>query len=131
MTLLGTPVPRVEDARLLAVGGTYVADVDLPGALAVTYVTSTEAHARLRAIDVSAARRAPGVVDVVVGSDVDLGPIPPVNAAAPRSMARFLLARDRVRFVGEAIVAILSETPEQGEDAASEVAIEYEPLPVV
>src|SRR5690349_15031611 len=102
MPLFGTPVTRVEDDRLLRGNGCYVADLDLADALFVTYVTSIEPHAILRSVDVRAAREAPGVVDVVVGADVDLGPVPPVNPNAPMGMARHMLARDRVRFVGEA-----------------------------
>ncbi|MET0919563.1 MAG: hypothetical protein ABWY77_00015, partial [Acidimicrobiia bacterium] len=72
--LFGTSVRRVEDARLLTSGGTFVADLDLPGCVVVTYVTSSEAHALLRTIDVHAARAAPGVLDVLLADDLEIGP---------------------------------------------------------
>ena len=131
MPLLGTPVRRVEDAPLLVGDGQFVADLDLPGALHVTYVTANVAHAHLRSIDLEAARRAPGVVDVVAGSDIDLAPLAPINPAWPQSMARPLLATDRVRFVGEPIVAIVAETAAAAADAAELVEIDYDPLPPV
>ncbi len=131
MTLFGTPVRRTEDHRLLTAGGTYVADLDLPGVAAVTYVVSPFAHARITSIDVEAARTMPGVIDVVIGSDVDLGPMPSVNPAFPETMTRSILATDVVRFVGEPVVAIVAETASQGIDAMAEVVVDYDPLPVV
>ena len=131
MALLGTPVPRVEDARFLVGATRYVADLDLPGVLTVTYVTSPLAHAEVGAIDVTAARGVPGVVDVVTAADVDLGPLPALNPAYPEAMLRPLLATGRVRFVGEPVAAIVAETDTAGADAAALVEVDYEPLPVV
>jgi carbon-monoxide dehydrogenase large subunit len=131
MPLLGTPVPRVEDERFLTGGGTYIANLDLPGALTVTYVTSTVAHGHFTVVDIDEARRSPGVVDVVTAADLDIGPVPLINAAYPAVMARPLLAADTVRFVGEAIVAIVAESAAAGQDAAELVVIDYDPLPAV
>ena len=131
MSILGNRVLRIEDTRLLTEGGRYVADLQDPrldGAVHATYVRATLAHAEITGIDVSDALEAPGVVAVVTGADVDLRPIP---GQANRDMARPLLARDRVRFVGEPVAAVLTETPEQGADAAELVAVDYEPLPAV
>src|SRR5438105_10804369 len=130
MTVLGTRVVRTEDRRLLTEGGMYVPDLRDPllnGALFVTYVRSTIAHGTFT-VDVSEASSAPGVVAVFTGDDVDLDPIP---GSGNPAMSRPLLARERVRFVGEPMVAILSERPEQGVDAAESVWADYEPLPVV
>ena len=88
MTLLGTPVTRVEDARLLQGGGRFVANIDLPGALHVGYVTSTLAHGRLRSIDTAAARALDGITDVVTAADLDIGPLAPMLPSAPKAMAR-------------------------------------------
>jgi carbon-monoxide dehydrogenase large subunit len=133
VSLIGTPVARLEDARLLVGNHSYVADLDLPGALVVTYVTSQVAHAELLGVDTSAAWASPGVVDVVTSADLDpeLRRLRPTNASAPLETSRPLLASERVRFVGEPIVAILSETRAQGEDAAALVEVEYERLPAV
>src|SRR5437763_941368 len=132
MTLLGTPVTRVEDARLLQGEGRFVANIDLPGALHVGYVTSTLAHGRLRSIDTAAARALDGITDVVTAADLDIGPLAPMLPSAPKAMTRPLLAADHVRFVGEPIVAIVGETAAAVADAIELVEIDYEPLtPVV
>jgi aerobic carbon-monoxide dehydrogenase large subunit len=131
MSILGSRVLRVEDPRLLTDGGTYCADVRdrrLDGAVHATYVRSTVAHARLGSVDVDAARTLPGVVEVIVGGDVDLAPIPGWFNPA---MVRTHLACDRVRFVGEPVAVVLTERPDQGEDAAEAVAVDYEPLPAL
>jgi aerobic carbon-monoxide dehydrogenase large subunit len=131
MPLVGTPVARREDHRLLTGGARFVANLDLPGALCVTYVISPVAHAVIRSIDTDAAGSVPGVVDVVTAADLDLGPQPQLSPAYPPAMARPLLADGRVRFVGEAVAAIVSETEAAGEDAAELVDVDYEILPAV
>lgn len=131
MALFGTRVLRVEDPHLLVGDTSYVGDVDLVGVLHVGYVTSTEAHGRITAIDVEEARRAPGVVDVVTAADVDLGPVPAISPAYPEAMVRTLLATDTVRFVGEPIVAIVAESAAAATDAAELVVVEVDPLPPV
>ncbi len=131
MSILGTRVTRVEDPRLLTEGGRYVADLRdraLEGAVHATFVRSTVAHALVAGVAVEEARRLPGVVDVIAGAEVDLPPVPGVSN---RDMARPLVAADRVRFVGEPVAIVLSETPEQGADAAEWVVVDYDPLPPV
>ena len=83
MALLGSSVPRVEDARLLVGDSRFVANLELPGVLEVTYVTSTMPHALIRSIDVTAAKAVPGVVDVLTAADVDLGPLGPHESRLP------------------------------------------------
>jgi carbon-monoxide dehydrogenase large subunit len=129
--LFGTPVIRREDARLLTGGAQYVSNLDIPGVATVTYVTATTAHARITSIDVSATRAVPGVIDIVTAGDLDIGPPRLNDPSWPASMARPLLATDTVRFVGQAIVAIVTETREAGADAAAEVVVDYDPLPAV
>jgi carbon-monoxide dehydrogenase large subunit len=131
MSILGNRVVRTEDPRLLTVGGTYVGDVRLDNAAHVTYVRSPMAHARIAGIDVSAALEAPGVLAVVTGRDVELGPYPLDFPFLPDTMPRPFLARDVVRFVGEAVAAIVTEERQQGADADDLVVVEYEPLPIV
>lgn len=97
----------------------------------VHYVTSTIAHAALDRIDTTAARNAPGVLDVVVHADLDIGPYPAVSPTFDPAMVRPLLADRRVRFVGEAIVAIVATSPTHAADAAELVEVDYTPLPVV
>ena len=134
MSIFGNRVPRVEDPKLLTVGGTYVADLRIPeldGAAYVTYVRSTIAHARLTSIDVSEARTAPGVLGVFTGADIDLADLPPGTPMFNAAMTRPYLARDKVRYVGEPVAAIVTERPEQGPDAAELVWPDYDPLPAV
>ena len=131
MPLFGQPIRRTEDPRFLTGGATYVADLDLPGAAVVTYVVSPVAHARIDRVDVDAARALPGVLDVVVAADLDVGPLPPVNPSFPEAMGRPLLADGVVRFVGEPVVAIVSETAAIGADAAELVIVDWAPLPAV
>ena len=120
--------PRVEDPAMLTGVERYLADLDLPGAAHVRYVTSIVAHARITGIDLEEARAAPGVLEVACGLDLDIGPYPPIDPRLPRSMHRPLLAIDTVRFVGEAVVAVVAETEAAAADAAELVVIDYEPL---
>ena len=131
MSILGTRVLRTEDPRFLTDGGTYVDDVPLEGALHAVFVRSPVAHARIRSIDVAAAREATGVVAVVTAGDLDVPPqapeLPMVNAA----MARPVLATGVVRFVGEPVAAVVAGTLAQAVDAADLVSVDYDPLPTV
>jgi aerobic carbon-monoxide dehydrogenase large subunit len=128
MSILGNRVLRREDPALLTRGGTYVDDLDLPGAAFVTFVRSTMAHARLATVDVTEARAMPGVLAVVTAADLGLADQAPAMPMFDEAMTRPMLARDRVRFVGEPIVAIVTETRAQGPDAAETVFVDYEPL---
>src|SRR5262249_51830557 len=117
-----------EDPRLLTNGGVYTDDLRLPeltGAAYVTFVRSPLAHALITGIDTSAAMDTPGVVAVLTAADL---PAPP---EAGKPTAHPLLARDRVRYVGEAVALVLTEGRYQGEDAAELVSVDYDPLPAV
>jgi carbon-monoxide dehydrogenase large subunit len=131
MSILGNRVLRTEDPKFLSTGGVYADDLRLEGALHVTYVRSTMAHARITALEVKEARSAPGVVEVITGEEVDLAAAPPPLPMFNGSMLRPWLARDTVRFVGEPVVAILSEDRSSGADAAELVFVDYEPLRAV
>ncbi len=131
MSILGQRVLRTEDPKFLTSGASYVADLDLPGALSVAYVRSPVAHALVRSVDLDAARRAPGVVAVFAGADVDAGPMPAEAPGAPAAMRRPLLARERVRFVGEPVAAVVATSRAAAVDAAEAVVVDYEPLPAV
>ena len=131
MSILGNRVVRKEDPKFLTVGGTYVDDIELEGAAYVTYVRSTMAHARITSIDVEEARKAPGVVAVYTGADLDLEPFPPTMPMFNAAMTRPWLATEVVRFVGDPVVAIVTEERYQGPDAAELVFVEYEPLPAL
>ncbi len=130
---MGTRVVRTEDPQFLSRGATYTDDLideRLTGALHLTLVRSPLAHARITAIDVEEARKAPGVAAVITGADIDL-PAALLFPGADKNMVRSWLAADRVRFVGEPVVAVLTEEAYQGQDAADLVEIDYDPLPAV
>lgn len=132
MSTRGTAVPRREDRPLVTTGGLFVADRRLPGCVQVAYVVSPLAHGRIRRIDTEAARRAPGVVGVFTGTDTaHLAPFAMPRPDIDAAMIRPLLPTETVRFVGEAIVAVLAENAYQAADAAELVEIELEALPVL
>jgi carbon-monoxide dehydrogenase large subunit len=129
VSVLGNRVLRKEDARFLRGGGRYVENLPLEGALAVTFVRSQLAHARIT-IDTSAAERQPGVVAVLTSADVDIGPLGPAFPVINAAMSRPLVATEVVRFVGEIVAIVIGESREAGVDAAELVAVDYDPLPV-
>ena len=100
MTLRGTSVRRREDEPLLRGSGNYVAGVHLENAAQVYYLVSTIAHAEILSVDVTYALLAPGVIDVVLHKDLDIGPYPAGNPIFDEAMVRPLLADQRVRYVG-------------------------------
>ncbi len=134
--MLGLPIKRGEDPRLVSGSGAYLEDLALPGVVHLVFARSSHAHARLNAIDVSVAREMPGVVAVLTGADADA--ILPVDL--PRDWPAFeidnrppnkILARDKVRFVGEPIVAVVATSRAEAQDAIDAIEIDYEPLPAV
>jgi len=136
VSILGTRVLRIEDPRFLTTGGVYTEDVvddRLTGACHVFFVRSPIAQARVGAIDVTEAAAAPGVIAVFTAADLDglpdIGPMMP--GLVNERMRRSLLATDVVRFVGDAVAAVVTEQPYQGEDAVELVGVDYEPLPAV
>ena len=131
MSILGTRVVRLEDPRFLRGEGTYIANLDLPGAVHITYVRSTVAHARLLSVDVSAASAIPGVIAVYTGDDVDLAPVVPEPRLLNKDMVQPFVATDTVRFVGEVVAVVVSESASAGADAAALVEVDYDPLPNV
>jgi carbon-monoxide dehydrogenase large subunit/6-hydroxypseudooxynicotine dehydrogenase subunit gamma len=132
---VGRSVLRLEDDRLLRGAGRFVDDLDLAGQLWMRVVRSTSAHARLVSVETDAARLVPGVHAVLTGRDVGhVGPIPlriPLPGVDMEPYLQPVLARDRVRYVGEPVAVVLAETPYLAEDAAELVEIELEELPAV
>src|SRR4051812_6272284 len=134
VSILGTRVLRIEDPKFLTTGGVYVDDlVDprLDGAGYVTYVRSVVAHARVT-VDVAAAAAAPGVVAVVTAADLaDVPPAPLPLPYIPPHMRRPWLADGVVRYVGEPVAAVITESRYDGEDVAELVSVDYDQLPPV
>jgi carbon-monoxide dehydrogenase large subunit len=148
--LIGKPLRRKEDLRLLTGGGRYSDDVNLPGQAYACVLRSPHAHARIRSIDTVAAQTMPGVLAVLTGADVKadgLRDIPhtPIPAKPPADILlvnsdgsehgyapQDLLPTDRVRYVGQQVAMVVAETVAQAKDAAEHIAVEYEPLdPVI
>ncbi len=128
-SILGNRVLRKEDPKFLTSGGKYVDDLNdeplLQGALHVTYVRSSVAHGRIQSIDTSDAASMPGVVAIFTAESLGLQPVP---AAFNPMVAHTLLASDKVRYVGEPVAAVVSETREQGVDAVEAVIVDIDPL---
>jgi aerobic carbon-monoxide dehydrogenase large subunit len=135
MSTIGQSLKRREDARLLRGRGLFVADVRRPGALHLAVLRSPHAHAVICAIDVASARTRPGVVDVLTFSDLpELARPIPMRMSDRGRMNRYLqhpLARDKVRYVGEPMVAVVAEDRYLAEDALDYLKVEYESLPVL
>lgn len=147
-TWIGRSVRRREDPRLLAGRGRYSDDMNLPGQAHAVMVRSPHAHARIVAIDTTAARHAPGVLAVLTGADMlsdGLKPIPhavwsrhPAELQLPNSDGsqafippHNIMATDEVRHVGEIVATVIATTLAVAKDAAELVQVEYRVLPAI
>jgi carbon-monoxide dehydrogenase large subunit len=137
---LGQPVPRFEDPRLLRGGGRYVDDMVLPHMAFGHVLRSSHAHARIRSIDTSTAKAAPGVLAVLTGADWEAsgwGDLPTASGnrrrdGSPAYRPRYpALVKDRVRWVGDYVAFVIAATRDQAADAAELIAVDYDPLPAV
>ena len=137
---IGQSVRRVEDPRLIKGFGRYSDDVNLPRQAYAVVVRSPHAHATIRSVDTSAARKASGVIGVLTSDDLTadkLGDLPTDKSRKRRDGSpayptpRPALARGRVRHVGDPVAFVVAETIEQAVDAAELVAVDYEPLPSI
>ncbi|HKA63502.1 MAG TPA: molybdopterin cofactor-binding domain-containing protein, partial [Methylomirabilota bacterium] len=128
-------VRRREDPRLITGAGRFVDDLRVPGCLHAAMLRSPHAHARILAIDVAAARRAPGVVGVFVAEDLgsagDPMPIYAPHPALPVPCKIRPLARERVRFVGEPVAVVIADDVYRACDALDLIRVEYDPLPAL
>jgi len=132
--------PRVEDDALVRGLGRFVEDAPQPNQAHGVFVRSPHAHARIRSVDVSAAQAAPGVVAVLTHKELDAAGVgscsvhPPLagrNGAKLVMPFRPALARERVMHVGQPVALVVAETIAQAQDAAEQVAVDYEELPAV
>src|SRR5262249_6441501 len=129
--VFGASVPRLEDAPLVTGRGLFAADVSFPSQLHMRVVRSPVAHGRIVNVDVSAAHSAPGVA--AAWTIADIADLPPIDFRDDRveqlvPYRQPLLARGRVRYVGEPVAVVFAEDPYQAEDAAERVVIEIEEL---
>ncbi|ROZ78776.1 xanthine dehydrogenase family protein molybdopterin-binding subunit [Ramlibacter sp. WS9] len=136
----GKNVRRAEDPALVAGRGRFTDDIALPGQVHMVFLRSPYAHARIVSIDVGACLAMPGVSAAYTGAQlVQAGvktltqplPFPRPDGKPGATASRYALAHETVRFVGEAVVAIVADTRETATNAAEAVVIEYEELPCV
>ena len=129
------PLRRREDPRLLTGAGQFLEDLPVGDCVHVAILRSPHAHARIRSIEVTAARTLPGVVAVVTAADLGPAnrPLPVANEhpGLPRPCGMQPLAAERVRFVGEPVAAVAATDPYLAHDALHAIAVEWDPLPAV
>ncbi len=131
MSFLGNRVLRKEDGKFLTAGGSYVDDLELPSALWIAFLHSSAAHAHVTRLDVSSAKSAPGVVEVLTGADLSLPPLPPDLPMINPEMTRPILCGTKVRFVGDLVAAVVAETRASAVDAIEKIEVDYDTLPVL
>ena len=132
--MIGARVQRLEDPRMLTGHGRFLDDINLPGTLHIAFCRSDHGHARIMAIDSAEAAGMSGVAAVITAADIE-GLVKTVRATS--TMAHFhgtelpVLANDKVRHVGEPVVAVLAASRYLAEDAAERIVVTYEALPTV
>jgi aerobic carbon-monoxide dehydrogenase large subunit len=132
--LVGARVKRREDPRLIRGLGQYVDDVNLPNTLHVAILRSPWGHAKIKNLDAEAARQLRGVIAVVTGSEIkdQVGTLPVSGGNETlRVPKHYVLAVDKVCYVGEGVAAVVAEDRYTARDALDLIQVEYEPLPVV
>jgi len=137
---IGQSVRRREDRRFITGNANYTDDVVLQGQTFGVFLRSPHAHARIRSIDLAAAKAAPGVVDIITGAelaDAKVGGLPcgwlihSKDGTPMKEPAHPVLAQGKVRHVGDQVALIVAETLLQAKDAAERVVVDYEELPAV
>jgi len=137
---IGEALVRKEDYRFLTGAGQYTDDIDLAGLTYAVFVRSPHAHARIRSVDKSAARAAPGVIAVFDGQDVaadKIGGLPcgwlitSTDGTPMKEPPHPVLAQGKARYVGDHVAIVIAETLEEAKNAAEQVVVDYEPLPSV
>jgi carbon-monoxide dehydrogenase large subunit len=125
------PSAPAADGRFLRGQGRFVDDIALPGQAWCAFVRAPHAHAGIGAIDTASARAMPGVLGVFTGQDMAADGVGPMRCLWPvgAEPARFALARDRARHVGEAVAVVVAQTAAAAADAAEAVAVDWQPLP--
>jgi carbon-monoxide dehydrogenase large subunit len=139
MRYTGQPLKRFEDPQLVTGQGAFVDDIQLPDMLYAVVLRSPHAHARLRSIDVSVARRLPGVVAVLTGADTAgvLKDVPTRamvggwEVAEMQPVEQPVLARDQVCYVGQPVAIVVAQDRYLARDAVDGIRVDYTPLPPV
>ncbi len=136
----GKTVRRIEDPALVTGRGQFTNDLTRSGQTHLVFLRSPYAHARLLSVDAADARDLPGVLAVYTGADLVAAGVKPLGVPLPfprpdgspgATAARHALAVDRVRYVGEAVAAVVAESREAAQNAAEAILADYEDLPAV
>jgi carbon-monoxide dehydrogenase large subunit len=134
-THVGQALRRKEDPRLITGQGSYVDDINLQGQMWASWVRSPEAHAKITSIDTSAAKARDGVLAVYTHEDLDMEAGLPMAWVPPgvdvNTPDHWVLAKDEVKHVGDPVALVVGDDRYGVVDAAEDVLVEYEPLPVV
>ena len=135
---IGQAVKRKEDARFLTGTGQYTDDVSLPRQTHAYFLRSPHAHAKIRGIDTTKAKQAPGVVAVYTGADLEgVNGLPcgwlitSVDGTPMNEPPHPVLAKGKVRYVGDAVAMVVAETRDQAKDAAEQIDVDYDVQPAV
>jgi aerobic carbon-monoxide dehydrogenase large subunit len=135
---IGKSVRRKEDARFLMGAGQYTDDVTMPRQAHAFFLRSPHAHARIGGIDTAKAKKAPGVVAIYTGADLEgVNGLPcgwlitSVDGTPMKEPPHHVLAKGKVRYVGDHVALVVAETLDQAKDAAELIEVDYEVLPAV
>jgi carbon-monoxide dehydrogenase large subunit len=132
---VGQPIERLEDFRFVRGRGQYVDDLARKNMLHATILRSAVAHGRIRTIDVSRAQKMPGVHAIITAADLgDPIPLVPMRLQPMPEFEAFgqpVMARDKVRYVGEALAMVLADSAGVAEDALGAIEVDIEPLPAI
>ncbi len=128
-SILGNPVLRREDPSLLTGADKYYDDLAVPGVAYLHFVRSPYAHATIDAVDTAEATGMPGVVGVYTADNMEIPDFLGMPLLDP-GFSRPVLAKGKVRFVGDIVAAVVADSREQAADAAETVVVDYTPLPV-
>jgi carbon-monoxide dehydrogenase large subunit len=134
--VFGSGIRRREDPRLITGTATYTEDVVLPDMAHAALLRSPHAHARIRSIDTSRAKQAPGVLAVFTAADTEAALKPmPCAWLLPNANLKVAtypqLAKDTVRYVGDCVAVVVAESRYQAQDALELIDVDYDPLPVI
>src|SRR5579875_1123306 len=134
--MVGAPIKRREDPRLITGQATYVDDIKLYGMLYMSVVRSPYGHARIKSINTEAARKYPGVLAVYTAADLKgkVGVVPvavPIGHIANGMGVRYPLAEGKVRYYGDPVAVVIADDRYAARDARDLVDVDYEPLPAV
>ncbi|MBE7524373.1 MAG: xanthine dehydrogenase family protein molybdopterin-binding subunit [Burkholderiales bacterium] len=136
--VIGKSVRRKEDARFLTGAGQYTDDVVQPNQAHAFFLRSPHAHARIRKIDTAEAKASPGVVAVYTGADLEgVNGLPcgwlihDIDGTPMKEPPHPVLAKGKVRYVGDQVALVIAETVTQAKDAAERIEVDYEILPSV